>query len=59
MTAEPIIEMHAVVKNYNALRPLRIADLSIASAARVATLRFPVTTESRMPCSAVKKNQTP
>jgi len=36
MTAEPIIEMHAVVKNYNALRPLRIADLSIASAARVA-----------------------
>jgi ABC-type transporter Mla maintaining outer membrane lipid asymmetry ATPase subunit MlaF len=36
MTAEPIIEMHGVVKNYNALRPLRIAELSIASAARVA-----------------------
>lgn len=36
MTAEPIIEMRAVVKNYNALRPLRIAELSVAAASRVA-----------------------
>lgn len=36
MTAEPIVEMRGVVKSYNALRPLRIAELSIAAAARVA-----------------------
>src|SRR4029079_5993746 len=35
-TAEPVVEMRGIVKSYNALRPLRIADLSIASAARVA-----------------------
>ncbi len=36
MSAEPVIEMRGVVKSYNTLRPLRIADLTIASAARVA-----------------------
>jgi len=36
VTAETIVEMRGVVKSYNALRPLRIAELSIAAAARVA-----------------------
>lgn len=36
MTAEPVVEMRGVVKNYNALRPLRIAELSIVAGARVA-----------------------
>ena len=36
MTAGPIVEISRVVKNYAALRPLRIASLSIASAERVA-----------------------
>jgi len=36
MTAEPIVEMRGVVKRYNALRPLRIAELSLASGGRVA-----------------------
>ena len=36
MTAEPIVEMRGVVKTYNALRPLRIAELSIPPGARVA-----------------------
>jgi ABC-type transporter Mla maintaining outer membrane lipid asymmetry ATPase subunit MlaF len=36
MTAEPIVAMRGVVKNYNALRPLRIAELSIAPGARIA-----------------------
>jgi ABC-type transporter Mla maintaining outer membrane lipid asymmetry ATPase subunit MlaF len=36
MTREPALEMRGIVKSYNALRPLRIADLSIAPGARVA-----------------------
>ncbi len=36
MTSGPILEMRGIVKNYNALRPLRIAELSIAPAGRVA-----------------------
>jgi ABC-type transporter Mla maintaining outer membrane lipid asymmetry ATPase subunit MlaF len=36
VTTEPVVEMRAVVKNYNTLRPLRIAELSIARGARVA-----------------------
>jgi ABC-type transporter Mla maintaining outer membrane lipid asymmetry ATPase subunit MlaF len=36
MTADPIVEMSRVVKNYNALRPLRIAELAIARGTRVA-----------------------
>ena len=36
MTSEPIVEMRGIVKRYNALRPLRIAELSIAPRARVA-----------------------
>jgi ABC-type transporter Mla maintaining outer membrane lipid asymmetry ATPase subunit MlaF len=36
MTADPIVEMSRVVKNYNALRPLRIAELAIARGRRVA-----------------------
>lgn len=36
MTGESIVEMHGVVKSYNALRPLRIAELTIAAGARVA-----------------------
>jgi ABC-type transporter Mla maintaining outer membrane lipid asymmetry ATPase subunit MlaF len=36
MTAEPVVEMRGVVKKYNALRPLRIAQLAIASGGRVA-----------------------
>lgn len=36
MTAEAIVEMRGVVKSYNALRPLRVAELSIAAAGRVA-----------------------
>ena len=36
MTSEPILEMRGIVKRYNALRPLRIAELSIAPRARVA-----------------------
>jgi ABC-type transporter Mla maintaining outer membrane lipid asymmetry ATPase subunit MlaF len=36
MTADPIVEMSRVVKNYNALRPLRIAELAIACGRRVA-----------------------
>ena len=36
MTAEPVVDMRGVVKNYSALRPLRIAALSIAPGDRVA-----------------------
>jgi len=36
MTGEPILEMRRVIKSYNALRPLRIAQLSIVAGARVA-----------------------
>ena len=36
MTSEPILDMRGIVKRYNALRPLRIAELSIAPSARVA-----------------------
>ena len=36
MTGQPILEMRGIVKSYNALRPLRIAELSIAPGARVA-----------------------
>jgi ABC-type transporter Mla maintaining outer membrane lipid asymmetry ATPase subunit MlaF len=36
MTSEPILEMRGIVKRYNTLRPLRIAELSIARGARVA-----------------------
>jgi ABC-type transporter Mla maintaining outer membrane lipid asymmetry ATPase subunit MlaF len=36
MTSGPILEMRGIVKNYNALRPLRIAELSIAPGGRVA-----------------------
>ena len=36
MTGEPVVEMRGVVKNYNALRPLRIAELSVPAEARVA-----------------------
>ena len=36
MTDDPILEMRGVVKNYNALRPLRIAELSMTSGVRVA-----------------------
>ena len=36
MTAGPVVEISRVVKNYSALRPLRIASLSIAAAERVA-----------------------
>ena len=36
MSAEPAVEIRGVVKNYSALRPLRIAGLSIASGERVA-----------------------
>ena len=35
-TGPPLIEIKQVVKNYSALRPLRIASLSIAAAERVA-----------------------
>ena len=36
MTGEPVVEMRGVVKSHNTLRPLRIAELTIASGARVA-----------------------
>jgi len=36
MTRELVVEMRGVVKRYNALRPLRIAELSIARGARLA-----------------------
>ena len=36
MTGQPILEMRGIVKSYNALRPLRIAELSMASGTRVA-----------------------
>jgi len=36
MTGEPILEMRRVIKSHNALRPLRIAQLSIVAGARVA-----------------------
>ncbi len=36
MTGGPALEMRGIVKSYNALRPLRIAELSIAPGARVA-----------------------
>jgi len=36
VTDEPVLEMRGIVKSYNALRPLRIAELFIASGARVA-----------------------
>jgi phospholipid/cholesterol/gamma-HCH transport system ATP-binding protein len=36
MNGEPMVEMRGVVKNYKALRPLRIAELSVARGARVA-----------------------
>jgi ABC-type lipoprotein export system ATPase subunit len=36
MTTGPVVEMTRVVKSYSALRPLRIASLSIAAAERVA-----------------------
>jgi phospholipid/cholesterol/gamma-HCH transport system ATP-binding protein len=36
VTDEPVLEMRGIVKRYNALRPLRIAELFIASGARVA-----------------------
>lgn len=36
MTVEPIVAIRGVVKNYNALRPLRVAELTIAHGARVA-----------------------
>lgn len=36
MTGAPALEMRGIVKSYNALRPLRIAELSIAPGARVA-----------------------
>ena len=36
MTVEPVVSMRGVVKNYNALRPLRIAELSVAPGARIA-----------------------
>ena len=36
MTGEPILQMRGIVKNYNALRPLRIAELSIAPGGRMA-----------------------
>ena len=36
MTSQAAVEMRGVVKNYNALRPLRIAELSVAAGARLA-----------------------
>lgn len=36
MRNDPIVEMRSVVKNYNALRPLRVVELSIAAGVRVA-----------------------
>ena len=36
MTVEAVVEMSRVVKSYNALRPLRIAELAVASGQRVA-----------------------
>lgn len=36
MTSEPALEMRGIVKSYSALRPLRIAELSVAPGARVA-----------------------
>jgi ABC-type transporter Mla maintaining outer membrane lipid asymmetry ATPase subunit MlaF len=36
LTAEPVVEMRGVVKAHNALRPLRIVELSIARGGRVA-----------------------
>ena len=36
MTGEPVLDMRGIVKSYNALRPLRIVELSIAPGARVA-----------------------
>jgi ABC-type transporter Mla maintaining outer membrane lipid asymmetry ATPase subunit MlaF len=36
MTGELVLEMRGIVKSYNALRPLRIAELSVARGARVA-----------------------
>ena len=36
MTSHAAVEMRGVVKNYNALRPLRIAELSVAAGARLA-----------------------
>jgi ABC-type transporter Mla maintaining outer membrane lipid asymmetry ATPase subunit MlaF len=36
MNDDPIVEMRSVVKNYNALRPLRVVELSIAAGGRVA-----------------------
>jgi len=36
VTVEPVVSMRGVVKNYNALRPLRIAELSVAPGARIA-----------------------
>jgi len=36
VTSHAAVEMRGVVKNYNALRPLRIAELSVAAGARLA-----------------------
>jgi ABC-type lipoprotein export system ATPase subunit len=36
VTGRPILEMLGIVKSYNALRPLRIVELSVAPGARVA-----------------------
>jgi ABC-type lipoprotein export system ATPase subunit len=36
MSAESIVEVRGVVKNYNALRPLRITDLTLTAGARLA-----------------------
>ena len=36
MTGAPALEMRGIVKSYNALRPLRIAELSVAPSSRVA-----------------------
>jgi ABC-type transporter Mla maintaining outer membrane lipid asymmetry ATPase subunit MlaF len=36
MSEDPIVEVRGVVKNYNALRPLRIAGLTLTSGTRVA-----------------------
>lgn len=36
MTADLIVEMRGIVKKYNALRPLRIAELVVAPGARIA-----------------------
>jgi ABC-type transporter Mla maintaining outer membrane lipid asymmetry ATPase subunit MlaF len=36
VTVEPVVAMRGVMKNYNALRPLRIAELSVTPGARIA-----------------------